>query len=288
MSITTIVATLCDPFRRDFLLRAIESIHQASERPVRILVVVNGQSFDKDLLALLTEREDIEVVQIAEGSLTKAHIAGRRLVDTEFFSFLDDDDEYLPGALDLRLGLIETRNGADVVVTNGFACRAGEDRLMYTRMAGVDAQPLNELFEENWLNSGNHLFRTASVPSRYFEDPHPYMEWTWLAFRMAFEGKKIVGTDVPTFRINDTPGSLSKSVTFISSNISLYRRMLALKPQRKIVSVIGKRLCNAWHDVSVFELSAGNRAKAVSAHIRSLTSHPSGLRFLSYTRRLLG
>ncbi|MDB5934852.1 MAG: hypothetical protein JWQ01_2196 [Massilia sp.] len=286
MSITTIIATLCDAFRRDFLLRAIESIHQASERPVRILIVVNGQRFDKDLLAVLKERSDVEVVQITEGSLTKAHIAGRRLVDTEFFSFLDDDDEYLPGALDVRVGLMGNDN--DVVVTNGFACRAGQDRLMYTRMANVDAQPLNELFHENWLNSGNHLFRTASVSSRYFEDPHPYMEWTWLAYRLAFEGKKIVATEAPTFRINDTPGSLSKSATYVSSNISLYGRMLAMKPQQEIVGVVKRRLCNAWHDVSVFELSAGNRAKAVGAHIRSLTSHRSGLKFLPYTRHLLG
>jgi hypothetical protein len=288
MSITTIIATLCDAFRRDCLLRAIGSIQQASAQPVRILVVVNGQRFDKDLLALLRERSDIEVVQIAEGSLTKAHIAGRKLVDSEFFSFLDDDDEYLPGALDMRRGLIGTDDAADVVVTNGYACRAGQDRLMYTRMANVGAQPLTELFHENWLNSGNHLFRTASVPSRYFEDPHPYMEWTWLAYRLAFEGKKIVATETPTFRINDTPGSLSKSATYVSSNISLYGRMLAMKPQQEIIGVISRRLCNAWHDVSVFELAAGNRAKAVGAHLRSLTSHRSGLKFLPYTRHLLG
>jgi glycosyltransferase involved in cell wall biosynthesis len=284
MSITTIIATLCDVFRRDSLLRAIESIQQASIEPVRILIVVNGQRFDKDLLAMLKERNDVEVVQVFEGSLTKAHIAGRKLVDTEFFSFLDDDDEYLPGALDARISMIEA---ADVAVTNGFARSAGQDRLMYARMANVSAQPLKELFHENWLNSGNHLFRTASVPTRYFEDPHPYMEWTWLAYRLAFEGKKIVATEAATFRINDTPGSLSKSATYVSSNIALYGRMLAMKPQRDIVGVINRRICNAWHDVSVFELTAGNRAKAVGAHLRSLSSHRTGLKFLPYTRHLL-
>jgi hypothetical protein len=35
------------------------------------------------------------------------------------------------------------------------------------------------------------------------------------------------------------------------------------------------------------ELAAGNRAAALQAHWRSLTSHVSGLRYLSFTRYLL-
>lgn len=120
MFITTIIPTLCEGVRRNALLRAIESVHQASEQATKILIVVNGQRFDQSLLNLLKSRNDIEVLQITEGSLTKAHLIGRKHVSTEYFSFLDDDDEYLVGALDIRLALFLNDCTLDVVVTNGF------------------------------------------------------------------------------------------------------------------------------------------------------------------------
>ena len=160
MLITTIIPTLCESGRRDALLRAVESVHQASVHPVRILIIVNGQRFDPDLVDLLQSRKDVEVIQIAEGSLTKAHLAGRQNISTEYFSFLDDDDEYLAGALDTRLALMCNNCAADVVVTNGYSNQAGNDRLTYSRFANISANPLYELFQENWLHSCNHLFRS--------------------------------------------------------------------------------------------------------------------------------
>ncbi|MBU6995347.1 glycosyltransferase family 2 protein [Ferrovum myxofaciens] len=287
MSITVIIPTLCESSRRNLLLRAIESI-QVQEQSVQILVVVNGQRFDSNLLETLKARSDIDVLQIFEGSSPKAQLIGRRHVSSEYFSFLDDDDEYLPGALDIRLSLLQQDITADLVVTNGFSSKNGNDRLTYSHMSNVKNYPLKALFQENWLASCNHLFRSSGVPTKYFEDPHPYTEWTWLAYRLALDGKKIIASDVPTFRYNDTPGSLSKSSIFIMSSITLYGRMLSLNPKSDIVKIIRKRLCNAWHNVSVFELKSGHRTKAILAHLRSLTCHWSGLKFTSYTRHLLG
>lgn len=288
MDITAIIPTLCEGVRRDLLLRSIESIHLASELSIRILVVVNGQRFDSRLLDILKARDDIEILQISEGSQTKAQLVGRQQVSTEYFCFLDDDDEYLAGALDIRLSLLQQDHTADLVVTNGFSSRDGCDHQTYSHLSRVNDQPLNELFRENWLHNCNHLFRSSTVPSSYFEDPHPYNEWTWLAYRLALDGKKIIASDVPTFRYNDTPGSLSKSSIFILSSISLYERMLSMHPKRDIVEIICKRLCNAWHHVSVSELQSGHRIKAIGAHLRSLTCHWSGLKFLPYTRHLFG
>lgn len=286
MLVTVIIPTLCEGQRRVALLRAIDSIHAASEGPVKILVVVNGQRFDPDLLNLLLSRTDLQVTQIAEGSLTQAHLVGRRQVDTEFFAFLDDDDEYLPGGLDARLERMQADPHADLLVTNGFSNRAGQDRLTYSRMDLVSANPLTELFEENWLHNCNHLFRSSSVVVGYFEDPHPYMEWTWLGFRLAFDQKRVISSTTPTFRYHDTPGSLSKSPRFAESRVALYQRMLLQPLPRPVDQTIRSRLANAWHDISALELQGGRRARAVSAHLRSLLAHRSGLRFLSFTRKL--
>lgn len=287
MQITTIIPTLCLAERGGSLARAIESVHRASHGTIKVLVVVNGQRFDQRLLEALQMRKDVEVLQIAEGSLIKAHLVGRRGVRTEYFSFLDDDDEYLAGALDLRLKVLQANPCIDVVISNGYLFAAGKDRIAYSRTPCVESNPLLELFNENWLHNCNHLFRSASVTEEYFENAHAHMEWTWLAFRLALSNKCVAAIDVPTFRYFDTPGSLSKSPDFLRSRIALYQRMLGMNPGKTVENMICRRLSGAWHDVSTFELDNGHRAKAACAHLYSLAAHWSGLRFLSYTRRLL-
>lgn len=287
MQITTIIPTLCLAVRGDSLARAIASVHRASEGVIKVLVVVNGQRFDKNLLETLLARRDVEVLQIADASLTKAHLAGRRAVSTEYFSFLDDDDEYLAGALDVRLEALQANPLADLVITNGYSFAAGKDRVTYSRTSYVESSPVRELFQENWLHNCNHLFRAASVKEEYFENAHAYMEWTWLAFRLALSRKRVVAIDVPTFRYFDTPGSLSKSPNYLRSRVALYRRMLAMQPGKDAEQMIRRRLSSAWHDVSTFELGERHRLKAACAHMHSLASHWSGLKFLLYSRRLL-
>ena len=286
MKFTTIIPTLCQIERREAILRAVESIHRASVSPVKILLVVNGQRFDPRLLASMRLRKDIEIIQISEGSLIKAHLVGRQAVVTEYFSFLDDDDEYLPGALDIRLSVLEKNPRADLVVTNGYSFAAGSDRILYANLAKVESNPLMELLSENWLHNCNHLFRTASVTEKFFENAHAYMEWTWLAFRLALSKMSVSTIDIPTFRYHDTPGSLSKSSRFLRSRVDLLHRMLATTPGRQVERIVRQRLTAAWHDISVHELGQGNRMEAARAHFNSLRSHWTGLKYLSYTRRL--
>jgi glycosyltransferase involved in cell wall biosynthesis len=286
MNVTVIIPTLCEPARRFQLIRAISSIYSASTDPVRILVVVNGQRFEQRLVDELRARDDIEVIQVAEGSQTNAQLIGRRAVTTEFFAFLDDDDEYLTGALDKRVGML-TGNSAAVAVTNGYWCSKGVDQLLYSRMEKVAGDPLNELFHENWLNNCNHLYRSAIVGVHYFEGAPALFEWTWLGFRLTMDGNSVVADSAATFRVNDTPGSLSKSATFMASRVDLYDRMLALGPERATAALIRRRKSSAWHEVSAAEITAGRKLPAFAAHLRSLTCHWSGWRYVAFSRHIL-
>jgi len=285
--ITTIIPTLCEAHRKVSLLRAIASIHGASSSPVRILVVANGQRYDPALLAELAGRSDLELIRIEEGSQTGAQLAGRRAVQTPFFSFLDDDDEYLPGTLDERAALLLADPRADIALTNGYLCVDGIDEVCYARLDKVPARALFELFQENWLHNCNQLFRTASISVADFENTHPLMEWTWLAFRLIMQGRRVAVSDRLGFRYHDTPGSLSKSGSFLASRVTVYQRMLSLQPDREITRILRQRLCDAWHEVAMDALRRGQRGAAVRAHLHSLSSHWSGLKFLPSSRHLL-
>src|SRR5262245_55327336 len=98
VTITVIIPTTCEKQREAQLLAAIESIKAQSGIAAKILLVVNGSRFDAPLLAQLRERDDVCVEYREVGSLPLALEYGCTRVDTEFFCFLDDDDELLEGS----------------------------------------------------------------------------------------------------------------------------------------------------------------------------------------------
>lgn len=284
--ISVIIPTLCEAARSGAIHRAITSIRNSSREPVLILVVVNGDRFDPTLLDTLRASPGVAVLQLAVASVTEAQLAGRRAVKTEYFSFLDDDDEYLPGALDHRLELLGGEQGYDLAVTEGYWTAEGVDSPLYGDLSDVPSDPLAAVLKRGWLNSANCLFKSSSVPADYFLDLEVHGEWTWLAFRLAMDRKKVVASNRPTFRYHDTPQSLSKSINHSKGYIRLFEHMLRKDPTEPYRSMIRKRLAQAHHDHSELLLGEGQRRHATKHHLRSL-AYPGGWKYLPYTRHLI-
>lgn len=285
--ITAIVPTLAEAARHRSLARAVESLRAATERPeaLEIIVVVNGNRWDPTVLTWL-DTEPLEVIRIPEGSLPLAQLTGRRHVSAPFFCFLDDDDEYLPGALDLRLDVLEREPGAALVTTNGWRRIGADDHRVLSGLSGVARDPLAALFEENWLASCGALFRTEAVGVELFEDVQAFLEWTWIAFRISVSGKKVAVLDAPTYRIHDTPGSASKSPRYLASELSLFERMLAMSDRPDIQSVIRKRIQNHWSMRSVEHLRAGD-VRGAWRDFRHVLGQPRPWRYASQFVRLM-
>ena len=147
---------------------------------------------------------------MAEGSLPAALRHGRSLVDTPFFGFLDDDDEYLPDAIAIRLAAFASDAAIDAVATNGFTNIGGVDRVRHEHPDAAATDPLRALLRENWLASCGGLFRTDRVTVDFFDGVTRHYEWTVLGFKLA-ASRRVLYVDKPTFRVYDSPGSLSKS-----------------------------------------------------------------------------
>jgi glycosyltransferase involved in cell wall biosynthesis len=282
--VSTIIATMAAPERSELVRRAVLSVRRSSTLPVTIIVVVNGKRSDPELVAWLRAQHDVRLEILARPSLPHALLRGRELVRTPYFSTLDDDDEYLGNAIDLRLEAIR-QSGADVVVTNGFRYCSGTIERSYDTLGKVPANPLEELFRTAWLHNGNALYRSDSVGSAFFTDHHAYAEWTWLAYKLALAGKRIAVLETPTFIYYDTPGSLSKSAICREAYMSLYRRMLDANPPPAVVRHIKRRIQSGLHDQSCYALDQGRRLEALRFHLCSLTA--GGLRYFSFGRRLL-
>lgn len=285
--VTVLIPTMASAARAEMLRRAVHSIRDSSKDPIDIIVIVNGMRFDETICEWLRAQPDIRFEYVAEPSLPLALLHGRGLVKTEFYSTLDDDDEYLPGSTDLKLEVMRSNQSPDFVVGNYVHSFPGGKNFRYEDMHTIPVDPMLKLFTYNWLSSGNALYRTASIGIEYFSDLHPFAEWTLLAFRLCIDRKTVAIVDEPVFICHgDTPDSLSKSSAYLNSYIPLFNRMLALSPPWKIRLMIRSKRGSGYHDASAFALRDGDRAAAWRNHLRSVFE-VSGWRYLLYTRHLV-
>ncbi|MBK8961184.1 MAG: glycosyltransferase [Proteobacteria bacterium] len=283
---TVIICTMAVAERADSLGRAIASVLGQNDTPISVLVVVNGDRYDEKLVADLKRRKDIDVLQIAARSLSDAIAAGRSAVKSPYFGFLDDDDEYLPQAIDLRLAELERHPDAGVLVTNGYRCRENFRETVMSHLNLVTEDPLTAIFREPWLASCSGLYRAAVAREELFEKVARYAEWTWLGFVLARAGIEVRTLDRPTFCIYETPKSESKSDEYLDAQISIFNRMLALAPTGEVRRILKNRIRDTWHHRADVALGRGQLASAWRFHLSSLLAL-GGWRYALFTRYLI-
>lgn len=283
--ISVIIPTTCETGRRGSLKRAIASVAAQERVSVELIVVVNGLRFDPECYEELRSMPGLNVAYLEEGSLPLAVKHGRSLATAPYFSFLDDDDEYLPDALWRRLQPLLSDEAIDYVVSNGYSCIEGRDRQAVINVEAVRNDPLRALLKENWLASCGGLYRSSRVSTGYFDGKTRYLEWTLLAYKLA-STRKMVFVDEPTYRIHDSLGSLSKSEAFREAEIGVLAQILTLDLPADIKVGLRVKIGRAYHSLSNHYRRQGDFRRAWRCHLASLR-HPEGFRYLTYSRRLL-
>jgi glycosyltransferase involved in cell wall biosynthesis len=279
-SISVVIPTMASIHRTPLLFRAIASVLHDGAHPI---VVVNGTRYHPDTLRALQRRTDLTCFYFDRGDHCAARLVGRLAVKTEFFALLDDDDEYLPGALRYQMEHIA---GADVLVTNGFVHTNGQDQIAFKDLTHVGEDPITALLGDNcWVHPGGALYRTAQVPAHYFKAP-PSMELTYTALRLVLT-RKFLFDNTPTFRwYHATPESLSATPHWQFGEPDAIQRMLALQPPYRFKRMLAKKYSASLHRLFNLELAAGRRRAAWKWHLRSLMTW-YGWRYLLASRHLL-
>jgi len=284
-TISVIMPTTCKAERKQSLLKAIESINHQEGVDVKIIVVVNGALYDAALTKIIQKLPNTGLVFFETANLALAIEHGRGLVQTKYFSFLDDDDEYLENTLKSRVGALETDASIDVLVTNGYDVSKGLQHVRVKNPDAVNRDPLNALMHYNWLASCGGTFRSATVSNEFFKKPVKYYEWTTIAFRVSGD-LNVKFVDIPTYSVNDSVESLSKSSEYIVASEDIIRMMLSNDKARKIRKTLNRKLSAVLHTISDFHRNNDNLSTAWQYHFKSLFS-VGGYRYLGYTRRLL-
>jgi glycosyltransferase involved in cell wall biosynthesis len=286
MQINVIIRTTADARREKQLYRAIESIKNQKGVHAIPLIIVNGTTYKKELLAQLLARDDVRCAYIKEASTGKSMRVGRELVNSEFFTFLDDDDELLEEALSIRLKPMLEDPSIDLVVTTGYEVNGTNRQIHIPDIIKCQANPLDAIIERCWLASCGGLYRADSITEDFFDGVTDHIEMTLLAFKIAINNKNILFINQPTYIVNDTPQSMSKSHDHLETTAHVLEQMRRYKMPANIKRKLEKKYRDALHVLSSEYCAQNMPLKAWMFHIRSIKP-PFTLKYLAYTRKLL-
>ncbi|MBT8396042.1 MAG: glycosyltransferase family 2 protein [Gemmatimonadetes bacterium] len=284
--ISVIIPTTGLPAREKLLWRAIESV--IGQRDVRgvPIVVLNGGNSNPGIEGRLRADPGIRFVRLEEASLPASLRLGRSKVDTHFFSELDDDDIFLPGALNLRVKALSDQPHYDVVVTNGYRRDPSGDILHIPDMGEVEQDPLLALTRGNWLLPGAWLCRTDRVDASAFDRVPPFRECTYLAFVFAGRFETLFLKEPTVVWHTGTPASASNTAEYMLAGPSALRRILEMDLPPDLRALLRRRMSRECHDAAEWCRTEGKIRAAWAAHLSSLR-WPGGFRYLRYSGRLL-
>lgn len=281
--LTVIIPTTAEARRGESLERAIQSIRQQANVKTKILLVINGVIYDKNLFKRLQSRKDLKTFYLEEGNLPKAIFFGVKNVQTSFYSFLDDDDCYIPDTLYQRLTPLLSDDTIDFVVSNGFNVINGGDVLRSKNFPDSQSNAAYLILKENWLASSGGIYRKSTIDEHYFKNMPKYLEWTYLGFLLATT-KKGVFLGRPAFQIYDSPISLSKNSEYSLGMLKGLKTLIEIAPnelKKETKIKYGKLL----HDLSSYYLSNNQIFKSMYFHIASIM-FPSGYLYVAYSRHI--
>jgi len=283
--IDVVIRTEALPERRGSLQRAIRSVFEQRGVAARPVVVLAGEH--SCLPTELAGQPGVRMHIVGEQASPGCALGiGRRFVNSDFYAFLDDDDELLPHALSTGLELLQAEPAVDLVVTTGYWMSGGERRIHIPDIGRHQDDAVDGILERCWLHPGGGLFRASTIRAEDFENLPDLCEWTYLAFKLALDGRDIRFLDIPTYVAYDTPRSASKSHDFPEAIIEVLERIRAFALPAATRNTLEEKYRAALHNAAEHYRRAKQLGKAWRFHLMSLKP-PFTLRYLAYTRKLV-
>lgn len=284
--IDVIVRTQALKERAPALLHALDGIQALACAEAHPIIVVNGERFHAPLFEALRHRSGVLLHHVPIASAGNALTEGRRLVTAPYFMYLDDDDELLEPGMGQLVQQMGIRADWDVIVTNGYGRSKGVLSPWVPDLMSHALHPALSLVGECWLSPGASVFRSMSVPVTLLETGRDHHEWTYLAFLLVLEGKRIRFLDIPTVVYNDTAGSASKSFAHREAALRLLESMRAdPRTDRETRAALERKYRNTLHTLAAACLRDGARRKAWRYHLRSLRP-PFTFKYLLFSRKM--
>jgi len=285
--VSVIIPTLCDSRRECSLKRSIDSVINQVGVSVEVIVVVNGDRFNQELLDYVSGLNDVKLFSVLKANVSKARYFGLSKVSTDFFMFLDDDDELYENSLGSMVEVFKRDNSVGLVVSDVDDESIGGRVGFYRDARFVEDNPVESLVYKNWLMSGGALFRKGAVSLDIFDISLKYNELTVLAMKVALSGVKLKVVDESFSYKYNSSISASKTIDFCLSYVETVECMLRMNLPFKVRVLMRHKLSSAFHSASVILLNNGDFKDSIFMHVKSICI-VGGQRYFFYTRHVFG
>lgn len=281
--VTVVIPTSCRSSRSRLLLGAVQSV--AAQRGVAfdLLVVANGPDVDPDVLTAVSEIPQVGIVRLAQGNVSFARLAGMMTSSSDYFCFLDDDDELLPDALRKRVAYLDQHPEADFLVTDGIVRGANVVRRSFRdgMVEAIRADPEAAFLLRNWFHSPSPTFRRRTIGSELFSSGLRHFEWTWLLLNLLTQNKRVAVLGEETFvKREDLSDSVSKSEEYLLAMPSFLQKAKRLPLSAQMRHGIQRKLAAACHACAEHYLRKDELANALRWHVVSLRA--GGWRYTTF------
>lgn len=151
--------------RPDLLRRAIRSVLSQTMKPDEILVVLDNAS---DRTRELLRDEEFSTVKVLElecgAGASDARNLGIRRAENTWIAFLDDDDEWLPGKLELQMEAGTRSKWKYPIVCSRMVVRTARGDFVQPLRAPCDGESIDDyLFSRKTLVPGESLLQTSNL-----------------------------------------------------------------------------------------------------------------------------
>jgi len=286
--ISVVIATTAERKRAESIDIAINSVIAQQGCNFDLLVVINGSIFDNNVRKSIENNKRVQCHYLLEGSFPKALAYARSIIKTDYFCFLDDDDELLPSSLYARFSTLENNPGMDVVIGNGIKKQSDLAWQIHPEIMSYQDDSLAALFKNNgnWLASCAGMFRTKTIPQQYFDDYAVYAEWSYIAFKLAVFNK-VIFINTLCYSINVSTVSLSHNEAYLFGQYNMTKKVLALPLPKWAKKLLLIKVCDTEHAIAERHLKNNQRARAWLFHFKSLNQTKTFFKYIMFTRYLI-
>ena len=151
--------------RPALVTRAVRSALAQTHRSLEVIVVVDGRDEDtEDARELVGDARLRVLVQPAKGGAPNARNVGARAARGHWTAMLDDDDEWLPGKLEVQLKLAHSARAATPTVASRLINRTPRAESVMPRRLPEDDEPVCEyLTVRRGLFYGDGFIQTSTI-----------------------------------------------------------------------------------------------------------------------------
>jgi len=295
-SITKVSVIIPTYNRAGYLGEAIQSVLDQAFGDFELIVVDDGSTDStREVVSSFIDTR-VRYIYQENGGVSSARNTGIKASEAEYIAFIDSDDIWLPGNLELKVKLLDSRPEVGLVCSDAYFFdnntgttlgRRWHDRTLHdwVNLEKIAKQPLKELLYKGCfiMPQATMIRRRVFATVGYFDESLPTSE-DWDLFVRIFQRFPLEIIDIPLLKIRRHGTSLSENQekVYRGAVVAVNKAIGSGSFSGEELKLLKERLAFEHSRYGRWALISGKEAAARKALLTSIRINPWSLRSYAY------